>query len=272
MEDRILNLQKNGITSPYASQTHRNATIKEVVDTAFSGEGKEFIITGRISSVRKHGSLLFYDIEDQESKIQVICKKDLLGESEYAKVKDSFVKNDIIEVRGHAMMSKSNEPSILIQSISMVAPCLEILNNPKDVTKRFSNRTADIIQNKDTKKRLILRSKILFQTRAILEKHGFLETTTPILQGKYGGGKSAPFTSHCNALKQDMFLRATMDLYLKRIVAGGIERVYEIDKAFRNEAISSMYNPEFTLLEAYGAYMQSSEMSSIIQDSCKQWT
>ena len=266
MEDRILNLQKNGITSPYASQTHRNATIKEVVDTAFSGEGKEFIITGRISSVRKHGSLLFYDIEDQESKIQVICKKDLLGESEYAKVKDSFVKNDIIEVRGHAMMSKSNEPSILIQSISMVAPCLEILNNPKDVTKRFSNRTADIIQNKDTKKRLILRSKILFQTRAILEKHGFLETTTPILQGKYGGGKSAPFTSHCNALKQDMFLRATMDLYLKRIVAGGIERVYEIDKAFRNEAISSMYNPEFTLLEAYGAYMQSSEMSSIIQE------
>ena len=79
MEDRILNLQKNGITSPYASQTHRNATIKEVVDTAFSGEGKEFIITGRISSVRKHGSLLFYDIEDQESKILVICKKDLLG-------------------------------------------------------------------------------------------------------------------------------------------------------------------------------------------------
>lgn len=168
MEDRILNLQKNGITSPYASQTHRNATIKEAVDTAFSGGDKEFIITGRISSVRKHGSLLFYDIEDQESKIQVICKKDLLGESEYAKVKDSFVKNDIIEVRGHAMMSKSNEPSILTQSISMVAPCLEILNNPKDVTKRFSNRTADIIQNKDAKKRLILRSKILFQTRAIL--------------------------------------------------------------------------------------------------------
>lgn len=266
MEDRILNLQKNGITSPYASQTHRNATIKEAFGTASSKENKEFIITGRISSIRKHGSLLFYDIEDQESKIQIICKKDLLGEAEFTKIKDSFAKNDIIEVQGHTIMSKSNEPSILVEGISMIAPCLETLNNPKDVTKRFSNRTADIIQNRDTKTRLILRSKILFQTRAILEKYGFLETTTPILQGKYGGGKSTPFTSYCNALKQDMFLRATMDLYLKRIVAGGIERVYEIDKAFRNESISSMYNPEFTLLEAYGAYMQSSEMSSIIQE------
>jgi lysyl-tRNA synthetase class 2 len=266
MEERLIRLKELGVSEPYASESHRDTSISAARELAPSKPDKVVTVAGRIVGIRKYGKLIFCDLEDQETKIQIIFSQKNMGENSFAIVDKGIQSNDLVEVSGLPTLSKTGEPSIMAQNSVLVAPCLEKLDEIKDVATRFSNRTRDMLVNQESKKRLLLRSKILHQTRSILEKYGFLETTTPVLQGKYGGGQSNPFISHCNSLKQDMFLRATMDLYLKRIVAGGIERVYEIGKCFRNEGISSSYNPEFLILEAYAAYLPSSELAKVVKE------
>lgn len=267
MNDRLNQLESLGITTPYAFETEGNISTSQARILAEKQErSKSVRVVGRITSIRKHGKVIFYDLEDQEGKIQLIISAKKLDTQMASFLQSGIAPYDLIEVSGVSLLSKSGEPSIMVSTGKMVAPCLHSLDKITDVNLRFAKRTQDMIVNPDVKKRLILRSKILYHTRSILEKHGFLETTTPLLQGKYGGGKSTPFTSYCNSLDSEMFLRATMDLYLKRMVAGGIERVYEIGKCFRNEGICSQYNPEFLMLEAYGAYMPSSEMINVVQE------
>lgn len=266
MINRIEELKSFGI-QPYAEESNRNTLISDAKKHALKNDPcLNVCITGRIKAVRKQGKITFYDIEDQSDKIQIICRSNHLGEDNYKKITHLMCDGDIVEIHGYTMLSETNTPSIMLNEFRMIAPCIEVMQkNIKNVQLRFSNRTIDIINNEKAKKILTTRSKVLFSLRQSLEYSEFLEMTTPVLMGKYGGGKSKPFTTQYNALDREMFLRPTMDLYLKRILAGGFERVYEIGKCFRNEGICPYYSSEFTALEAYAAYINSIELENIIK-------
>jgi lysyl-tRNA synthetase, class II len=214
-------------------------------------EGITRRLAGRAMARRGMGKLVFLDLVDLSGRIQVICDSSVTGELE-------IHLGDVVGVVGRPSKSKRGEPSVAATSVEVLArntqPLPDTFHGLTDVEIRYRKRYLDLLMNEQTRADFVLRARIVTAVRAYLDGEGFVEVETPVLQPRYGGAFARPFTTHHNELDQDFYLRIATELYLKRLIVGGLERVYEIGKDFRNEGVSFKHNPEFTMLEWYEAY------------------
>jgi len=213
--------------------------------------GVERRLAGRVLARRDMGRLTFLDLVDRSGRIQLLCAADRVGEVDVHL-------GDIVGVTGRAAKSRRGEPSLAVDSLELLAairaPLPDTFHGLTDVEQRYRRRYLDLLMNEETRADFILRSKMVTAIRRALDDDGFLEVETPVLQPRYGGAFARPFETHHNELDQTLYLRIATELYLKRLIVGGLERVYEIGKDFRNEGVSYKHNPEFTMLEWYEAY------------------
>ena len=261
---------------PYPSMFNPTHSSKEVLSKFNELENKSVIIAGRILSIRKMGKASFFHIQDSLGKIQIFIKKDDIGEDGY----ENFMLMDIgdfVGVEGPVFKTKVGEVSIKTASLTILCKAirpLPIVKEKEDEVydafnskeQRYRNRHLDLIVNAEVRNTFVKRSKIIKEIRSYLDKMDFLEVETPVLQPIYGGANARPFTTHHNALDQRFYLRIADELYLKRLVIGGIERVYEIAKDFRNEGMDRNHNPEFTMLEFYWAYADYVDNMNLVED------
>ncbi|MAR97031.1 MAG: lysine--tRNA ligase [Candidatus Marinimicrobia bacterium] len=261
---------------PYPSMFNPTHSSKEVLSKFNELENKSVIIAGRILSIRKMGKASFFHIQDSLGKIQIFIKKDDIGEDGY----ENFMLMDIgdfVGVEGPVFKTKVGEVSIKTANLTILCKAirpLPIVKEKEDEVydafnskeQRYRNRHLDLIVNAEVRDTFVKRSKIIKEIRSYLDKMDFLEVETPVLQPIYGGANARPFTTHHNALDQRFYLRIADELYLKRLVIGGIERVYEIAKDFRNEGMDRNHNPEFTMLEFYWAYADYVDNMNLVED------
>jgi len=263
-------IRKTGILV-YPEKTKRTYKIEEALKnfSQLARLKKEIVLVGRIMSLRIHGGATFFHIEDGTGKIQAYFKKDRLGESRYKFFLDNFDIGDFIEVRGVLFKTKRGERTIEGADFKMLAksllPLPEKWHGLKDIEERFRKRYLDLIFNPEVKKKFEIRFMVIQTIREFLDKEGFLEVETPILQPIYGGAKARPFKTHLNAFDLDMYLRIAPELYLKRLLVGGFERVYEIGKCFRNEGVDRFHNPDFTMLEFYWAFADYKDLMKLTE-------
>lgn len=263
-------IEKAGILA-YPIKTKRTHKVKEALRDfiKLSKTKKEIIIAGRIRSLRIHGGATFFHIEDGTGKIQTFFRKDRLGEKSYQFFLENFDIGDFIEVRGVLFKTKMGERTIEGADFKMLAksllPLPEKWHGLKDIEERFRKRYLDLIFNPEVKKKFEIRSRVIQTIREFLDKAGFLEVETPILQPIYGGAKARPFKTHLNAFDLDMYLRIAPELYLKRLLVGGFEKVYEIGKCFRNEGVDRFHNPDFTMLEFYWAFADYKDLMKLTE-------
>jgi lysyl-tRNA synthetase class 2 len=235
----------------------------EVVREAHGGleDGEEtdsaYRVAGRLAARRGHGGAAFLDVVDRSGRIQVQAKRDVLGEASFDAL-TSLDLGDLIGIDGTAFKSRRGELTLRATGWALLAKSLrpppDKFHGLEDVETRYRRRELDLIANEDARDLFILRSRVIAAVRRWLDDRGFLEVETPVLQPLYGGALARPFTTHHNALDRDLYLRIATELYLKRLIVGGLERVYELGKDFRNEGLSPKHNPEFTMLEWYEAY------------------
>ncbi len=233
--------------------------------------GISVTVRGRLLNARSFGKLLFYDILDQSGKIQLLVNS---GEIEdvYLRLFENFDIGDIIAVNGEVIKTKKGELSIKVNQSTILSKSLrsfpEKWHGLKDKETRFRQRYLDLIVNPESKKILETRSKVIKLIREYLHENNFVEVETPILQTKAGGAIAKPFTTHHNALGLDMYLRIAPELYLKRLIIGGFEKVFELGKIFRNEGIDQTHLPEFTMLESYQAFVDANSVMDMVEDMC----
>ncbi|MCQ1530561.1 lysine--tRNA ligase [Lutispora saccharofermentans] len=240
--------------------THHSDVIKNNFDTM---EGQLVSIAGRIMSMRDMGKASFSDIQDRNGKIQVYIKTDDVGEESYKQFK-TYDMGDIVGIKGTVFKTKRGEISIHAQEVTLLTKSLQPLpekwHGLKDTDIRYRQRYVDLIVNPEVRDTFIKRTKILQCVRKFFDDRGFLEVDTPVLATIASGAAARPFKTHSNALDIDLYLRIATELYLKRLIVGGFERVYEMGKDFRNEGISVRHNPEFTMIELYQAYADYNDM------------
>jgi len=263
-------IKKAGILA-YPATTKRTHKITQALKdfNSLARTKKEIILTGRIRSLRIHGGATFLDIEDGSDKIQVFLRENRLGEKGYKFFLDNFDIGDFIEIRGILFKTKKGEKTAEGIDFKMLAksllPLPEKWHGLKDIEERHRKRYLDLIFNPEVRKKFALRSKIIREIKNFLEKEGFLEVETPILQPIYGGARAKPFKTYLNALNLDLYLRISLELYLKRLLVGGFEKVYEIGRCFRNEGIDKLHNPDFTILEFYWAFADYKDMMRLTE-------
>jgi len=262
---------RRALFNPYPEKTKRTHKIAEALKD-FNGMArskKEVILAGRIKSVRGHGGSAFFDVEDGSGRIQAFLRKDRAGERSYQFFLNNFDIGDFIEARGILFKTKKGEKTIEVADFKMLAksllPLPEKWHGLQDVEERFRKRYLDLLFNPEVKEKFEIRSKIIKEIRSFLDGEGFLEVETPVLQLIYGGAKAKPFKTHLNALDIDIYLRIALELYLKRLLVGGFEKVYEIGKCFRNEGVDRSHNPDFTMLEFYWAYSDYKELMKLTE-------
>ncbi|MEA2402878.1 MAG: lysyl-tRNA synthetase, class, partial [Thermoleophilaceae bacterium] len=226
-------------------------------------------IAGRMTARRGHGGAAFIDVVDRSGKLQVQAKRDVLGDESFDLLTSLDI-GDLIGVDGTAFKSRRGELTLLVRDWKLLAKSLRGVPKEyygiQDTETRYRHREVDLLANEETRELFILRSKVLRAIRRWLDERRFLEVETPILQPLYGGALARPFTTHYNALDRDFFLRIADELYLKRLIVGGLERVYEIGKDFRNEGLSPKHNPEFTMLEWYEAYADYEDIAGRLEE------
>ncbi len=263
-------IEKAGFLT-YPLRTKRTHSVSETLRdfSSLAHSKKEVVLVGRIRSLREHGGSTFLHIEDGSGRIQAYFKKDRLGEKCYKFFLDNFDIGDFVEIRGVLFKTKKGEKTIEAADYKMLAksllPLPEKWHGFRDVEERFRKRYLDLIFNLEVKKRFEIRSRIIKEIRDFLDKEGFLEVETPILQPVYGGARAKPFKTHLNALDMDLYLRIAPELYLKRLLVGGFEKVYEIGKCFRNEGVDRLHNPDFTMLEFYWAYADYKDLMKLTE-------
>ncbi|KPJ56924.1 lysyl-tRNA synthetase [Parcubacteria bacterium DG_74_2] len=268
--EKLKRIKSAGLNA-YPGKVKRTHKISEALDkfSYLARIKKEIILAGRIRSLRIHGGATFLHFEDGTGRLQALLRKDKLGENGYKFFLDNFDIGDFIEIKGYLIKTKKGEKTIEASNFKMLAksllPLPEKWHGLKDVEERFRKRYLDLIFNLDVKKKFEIRSKILREIRNFLDSEGFLEVETPILQTLYGGAKARPFKTHLNALDLDLYLRIAPELYLKRLLVGGFEKIYEIGKCFRNEGIDKYHNPDFTTLELYWAYADYKDLMKLIE-------
>ncbi|MDP2945939.1 MAG: amino acid--tRNA ligase-related protein, partial [bacterium] len=272
--------------NPYPSDIKRDFQIRTVLNKFWLWQltKKEFYLAGRIKSIRVHGQAAFFDLEDGSGKIQCFLNpKDLsppdgqAGASDGKKSYNEFIADfdigDFIEIKGSVFKTKQEEKTARVKEIKMIAKTLRPLpekwHGLKDVEERYRKRYLDLLMNPKIKEKFLIQSRILSELRNFFENNGFVEFETPVLQPIPGGATAKPFKTHLNALNLDLYLRVAPELYLKRLLIGGFEKVYEIGRNFRNEGMDAHHNPEFTLLEAYIAYKNSDYLKKIIENLFK---
>ena len=255
--EKLANLQAEGknpfAITKYDVDTHAN-DCKEKYDEY---EGKNVSIAGRLMAKRVMGKASFCNVQDISGNIQCYVARDEIGEESYAGFKKMDI-GDIVGIKGFVFTTKMGEISIHVKEITLLSKSLQILpekfHGLTDTDMRYRQRYVDLIMNEESKKTFITRSRIISEIRRWLDGQGFLEVETPMLVSNAGGAAARPFETHYNALDEDVKLRISLELYLKRLIVGGLEKVYEIGRVFRNEGVDTRHNPEFTLMELYQAY------------------
>ena len=255
--EKLANLQAEGkdpfVITKY-DVTHHSMEIKENYDTL---EGKEQTVAGRMMFKRVMGKASFCNVQDLQGNIQAYVARDDIGEDSYKDFKKYDV-GDILGIKGFVFKTKTGEISIHAKEVTLLSKSLQILpekyHGLTDTDTRYRQRYVDLIMNEDVKDTFIKRSKVISSIRRYLDGQGFMEVETPMLVSNAGGAAARPFETHFNALDEDLKLRISLELYLKRLIVGGMERVYEIGRVFRNEGLDTRHNPEFTLMELYQAY------------------
>ena len=246
--------------------THHSQEIKDDFDVL---EGKGVSIAGRVMSKRIMGKASFCNVQDLQGDIQSYVARDSVGEESYADFKKYDV-GDIVGIEGEVFKTKTGEISVHAQKVTLLSKSLQILpekyHGLVNTDLRYRQRYTDLIMNEDVKKTFVARSKIISAIRRYLDGQGFLEVETPMLVSNAGGAAARPFETHYNALDEDVKLRISLELYLKRLIVGGMERVYEIGRVFRNEGLDARHNPEFTLMELYQAYTDYNGMMDLTED------
>lgn len=267
---RLEKIKKQGI-NPYPSQTRKTHQISELnLDFDDLGANKTKVsIAGRIRALRGHGGSTFANIEDESDKFQVYFKKDELGEDKYSLVNLLDV-GDFIACSGELFKTKNGEKTLMVQNFEILSkailPLPEKWHGLSDVEIRYRKRHLDLIANPKVRNIFEKRSLILKTLRNFLENKGFLEVETPVLQPMAGGATAKPFVTHHNALDIDMYLRIAPELYLKRLIVGGFEKIYEVARCFRNEGIDWQHNPEFTQIEFYWAYADYEDLIELTEE------
>ncbi|MDD7740574.1 MAG: lysine--tRNA ligase [Lachnospiraceae bacterium] len=267
--EKLAELQENGkdpfVITKY-DVTHHNAEIKENFEEL---EEKEVSVAGRMMSKRVMGKASFCNIQDLSGNIQCYVARDNIGEETYKEFKKMDI-GDIIGVKGTVFKTKTGEISIHVTSLILLTKSLQILpekfHGLTNTDLRYRQRYVDLIMNPEVKDTFIKRSKIISSIRSYLNGQGFLEVETPMLVANAGGASARPFETHFNALDEDFKLRISLELYLKRLIVGGMERVYEIGRVFRNEGLDTRHNPEFTLMELYQAYTDYNGMMDLTEN------
>ncbi len=255
--EKLQELQANGkdpfVITKY-DVTNHTIDIKEKFDEM---EGKEVSIAGRMMFKRVMGKASFCNIQDLKGRIQVYVARDNIGEEPYVDFK-KFDVGDILGVKGTVFKTKTGEISVHASEVTLLSKSLQILpekfHGLTDTDTRYRQRYVDLIMNEEVKETFVKRSRIIKEIRNFLDNRGFMEVETPMLVSNAGGAAARPFDTHYNALNEDVKLRISLELYLKRLIVGGLERVYEIGRVFRNEGVDTRHNPEFTLMELYQAY------------------
>ena len=255
--EKLAELCQNG-RNPFEitkyTQTHTSSEIKDKYDVL---EGTRVSVAGRIMSKRGMGKVAFVHVQDFDGQIQLFVKRDLLGDDEYAIFKKYDI-GDIIGAEGEVFKTQTGEISVRAEKITLLSKSLQPLpekfHGMTNTDMRYRQRYIDLIMNRDVKDVFVKRSKIISSIRSYLNAQNFLEVETPMLVSNAGGAAARPFETHFNALGEDLKLRISLELYLKRLIVGGLDRVYEIGRVFRNEGLDTRHNPEFTLMELYQAY------------------
>ena len=265
---KLIQLKECGINPyPYSFITNSNSKyIMENFDSINSDQ--EFILAGRVMLLRRMGKVTFLNIRDQQGTIQIYISKADVGEEEYNLIK-LIDTGDIIGVQGSVFRTKTGEITVEAKKITMLSksirPLPEKYHGIQDADLRQRHRSLDMIMNEDVKQRFINRSKAMFAIREFMDGRDFMEMETPILDTKYGGGEAKPFITNVNALNCEVFMNVSPELYLKRLMVGGIDRVYTMVRAFRNEGIDRTHYPEFTLFECYMAYADYDDMMRLME-------
>jgi lysyl-tRNA synthetase class 2 len=272
--EKLEKLQEAGV-APYPRRAYRTHTIQATLEAFVAAEDAgdtppNVTVAGRIVSVRVMGKVAFAHIEDESGKLQLFMRQDKLGGETYTLFKKAFDIGDFVEAGGPVVRTRTGEISVQVETLRMLAKAITPLPIPKeyedadghltrysafsDIEERYRQRYADMAVNPEVRETFRTRSRMISALRAWLDEHGYLEVETPVLQPLYGGAAARPFTTYHNQLKQNLYLRISFELYLKRLLVGMYERVYEIGRDFRNEGVSFKHNPEFTQLEFYCAY------------------
>ncbi len=253
--------------APYGGKFETTCTVQEAL-TGFE-EGKAVKLAGRMVAYRSHGKVSFADLQDQTGKIQIFLKLED-SDSTLGQICKNLDIGDILGIEGVLFTTKTGQQSVRVANIEFLSKSLMTLpekwHGLKDVELRYRQRYVDLIANPEVKNLFAIRTKIISRIRSFLDGRNFLEVETPMLQPMAGGARGRPFKSRHNAYDMDVFLRIAPELYLKRLLVGGLERVYEINRNFRNEGISTRHNPEFTMLEVYQAYGDYEDMMKLTED------
>jgi len=266
-------LREKGIAA-YPHCFDRRQTIAEIRET-FAGathdKSTERVATaGRLYIIRNHGKTLFADLGDESGRIQLYIKKNELPEGQFDLFNEYIERGDFVGVEGHVFRTKLGEITIWVDGFTIlckaVCPLPEKFHGLKDIEKRYRQRYLDLIVNEESRQTFRVRSKVIALIRRYLDERGFLEFETPILQPVYGGANARPFTSYHNFLDQKLFLRIAPELYLKRLIVGGYEKVFEVARNFRNEDVDTSHNPEFSMVEVYWAYRDFRDMMALTED------
>ena len=267
--DKLDALREAG-RDPFVITTSDRDTLTETIKNNFEEyENKDVCVAGRLLSKRGKGKVSFMDLHDRTGKIQIFAKFDDLGEEEYGFLKKWDI-GDIVEVKGFVFKTQMGEISVHAKQVRLLSKSLKPLpekyHGLTNTDLRYRQRYVDLIMNPEVKDTFVKRSKIISSIRRYLDSQGFMEVETPMLVANAGGASARPFTTHFNALDEDLKLRISLELYLKRLIVGGLEKVYEIGRVFRNEGVDTRHNPEFTLMELYQAYTDYNGMMDLTEN------
>ena len=269
--EKLAQIKAAGLEA-YPAESKRTHTCRQALDDfeKLASDETEVFLTGRILAIRGHGGSVFVQIEDSTNDCQLYFKKDKLGEEKYKTFQEGFDLGDFIQVSGIMFKTKKGEPTLEVADFKMLtkalAPLPEQWYGFKDAEERFRKRYLDLLMNKSVKERFVFRSHLIKSIRNFLEEKDFLGVETPMLQPLHGGAAARPFKTHLNALDMELCLRIAPELYLKRLLVGGFERVYEIGRCFRNEGMDAQHNPEFTILEFYWAYADYKDLMKLTEE------
>lgn len=265
--------EQNDVVWPQIAET--NATCKDVLDEFDDAEKqqREYTVAGRLLAIREHGKSIFAQLQDRSGQLQLYFKKDTVGDDLFALLQKFVDVGDILYCQGISFKTRMGEITLKVTSAQLLSKCLrplpEKFHGLADVETKYRQRYLDLISNPSSRQRFLKRSKIIRLMRDFFDGHDFVEVETPMLHPIPGGAVARPFVTHHNALDMELFMRIAPELYLKRLVVGGFERVYEINRNFRNEGVSTKHNPEFTMVEFYAAYRDYHFMMNFVEQLIK---
>ena len=263
---KLKKLKEKGV-DPYGGKYDKSCFINDLLQN--TKEGDTVSTAGRLTAVRAHGKSVFGDLRDVTGKIQIYVKEDTVGKENFELLNLLDI-GDFLGVKGEIFKTRTGEITVNVKEFKILSksllPLPEKWHGLKDIETRYRQRYVDLIVNEDSRKVFIARTKIINAIREFLNKKGFIEVETPMMQQVPGGAAAKPFVTHHNALDVDLYLRIAPELFLKKLLVGGFDRIYEINRNFRNEGISVRHNPEFTMLEVYAAYNECNDMMDLTEE------